>query len=52
MPVVNASPELADEVRKRSEPLVQDWIGKANAKGVDGAAALAEFRDELKKTAA
>jgi hypothetical protein len=39
-------------VRKRSEPLIQDWIGKANAKGVDGAAALAEFRDELKKAAA
>jgi len=52
VPVVNASPELADEVRKRSEPLVQDWVGKANAKGVDGAAALAEFRDELKKIAA
>jgi TRAP-type C4-dicarboxylate transport system substrate-binding protein len=52
VPVVNASPELAEEVRKRSEPLIQDWIGKAKAKGVDGAAALAEFRDELKKAAA
>jgi TRAP-type transport system periplasmic protein len=52
VPVVNASPELAEQVRKRSEPLIQDWIGKANAKGVDGAAALAEFRDELKKAAA
>ena len=50
--IVNASPELVAEVRKRSAPIVEDWIKKASAKGVDGAKILAEFREELKKVAA
>ncbi len=50
--VVTADPELAQEVRKRSEPLLQDWIKKAAAKGVDGTKVLAEFQAELKKVAA
>ena len=40
------------DVRKRTEPLVQDWIKSASAKGVDGAKAWAEYQDELKKVAA
>jgi hypothetical protein len=39
-------------VRKRSEPIIDDWIKKAGAKGVDGAKVLAEFRQELKSVAA
>jgi hypothetical protein len=40
------------EVRKRSGPIVEDWITKAKAKGVDATKVLAEFREELKKVAA
>ena len=50
--IVNAGPELVAEVRKRSAPIIEDWIKKASAKGVDGAKILAEFREELKKVAA
>jgi TRAP-type transport system periplasmic protein len=50
--IVNASPELVAEVKKRSAPIVEDWIKQASAKGVDAAKILAEFREELKKVAA
>ncbi len=50
--IVDANPELVAEVRKRSAPIVDDWVKKASAKGVDAANVLAEFRDELKKVAA
>ena len=50
--IVNANPEMIAEVKKRSAPLIDDWIQKANAKGLDGAKILAEFREELKKAAA
>src|SRR5438093_2933289 len=50
--IVNANSEFVAEVKKRSTPIIEDWIQKANAKGLDGAKILAEFRDELKKAAA
>jgi len=50
--IVNADPALVAEVQKRSAPIIDDWIKKANAKGVDAARILAEFRGELKKVAA
>ena len=50
--IVNASSELVADVKKRSTPIVDDWVRDATAKGVDGAKILAEFRDELKKVAA
>jgi TRAP-type C4-dicarboxylate transport system substrate-binding protein len=50
--IVYADKALQAEVRKRSEPIIEDWIAKANAKGVDAPAVLAEFRAELKKVAA
>ena len=50
--IIEASPAFVADVRKRTAPLVQDWIKSANAKGVDGAKACAEFQDELKKVAA
>jgi TRAP-type C4-dicarboxylate transport system substrate-binding protein len=52
VPVVNADPAFVAEVRKRSEPIIEDWVKKASAKGIDGAKVLAEFREELKKVAA
>jgi len=50
--IVNADAAFIAEVQKRSAPIVDDWITKANAKGVDAAKILAEFRAELKKVAA
>ena len=35
-----------------ASPIIDDWIKKASAKGVNARAALAEFRAELKKVAA
>ncbi len=50
--IVNADAALIKEVQARSAPIIDDWIKKANAKGIDGARMLAEFREELKKVAA
>ena len=50
--IVNADKALVSEVRTRSDRIIEDWIAKANAKGVDAPAVLAEFRAELKKVAA
>jgi TRAP-type C4-dicarboxylate transport system substrate-binding protein len=50
--IVQADKALQAEVRQRSERIIEDWIAKANAKGVDAPAVLAEFRAELKKVAA
>ena len=49
--IIEANPAFVADVRKRTEPLVQDWIKSATAKGVDGAKAWAEYQDELKKVA-
>ena len=50
--IVQADKALRSEVAKRSAPIIDDWIKKASAKDVDGKAALAEVRTELKKVAA
>jgi hypothetical protein len=50
--ITEASPAFVADVRKRTEPLVQDWIKSANAKGVDGAKVFAAFHEELKKVSA
>ncbi|TMQ26206.1 MAG: TRAP transporter substrate-binding protein [Candidatus Rokuibacteriota bacterium] len=50
--IVNANPELAAEVKKRSAPIIENWIKQASAKGVDAGRILSEFREELKKVAA
>jgi TRAP-type transport system periplasmic protein len=50
--IVHADKTLVAEVQKRSAPIIDDWIKKASAKGVDAKAILAEFRAELKKVAA
>jgi TRAP-type C4-dicarboxylate transport system substrate-binding protein len=50
--IVHADAAFVAEVQKRSAPIVDDWIQKASAKGVDAAAILAEFRAELKNIAA
>ena len=50
--MVDANPAFVADVRKRTEPLINDWIKAANAKGIDGAKVFAEFHEELKKLAA
>src|SRR6478672_8393340 len=50
--IIEASPAFVADVRQRTAPLVQEWIKSANAKGVDGAKAWAEYQEELKKVAA
>jgi TRAP-type C4-dicarboxylate transport system substrate-binding protein len=50
--IIHASPAFVAEVKKRSAPIVEDWIKQASAKGVDAARILTEFQDELKKVAA
>jgi len=50
--IVEANPAFVAEVKKRSAPIIEDWIVKANAKGIDAVKILAEFHDELKKVAA
>jgi TRAP-type transport system periplasmic protein len=52
VPVVNADAAFVAELRKRSEPIIEEWIKKASAKGIDGTKVLAEFRKELKSVAA
>jgi TRAP-type C4-dicarboxylate transport system substrate-binding protein len=50
--IVSADAAFAAEVKKRSAPIIEAWVKQASAKGVDAAAVLAEFREELKKVAA
>ena len=50
--MVDANPAFVADVRKRTEPLINDWVKAANAKGIDGAKVFAEFHEELKKVAA
>jgi TRAP-type C4-dicarboxylate transport system substrate-binding protein len=50
--IVRADPAFVAEVQKRSAPIIDDWIKKAAAKGVDARAALEEFRAEIKKVSA
>jgi TRAP-type transport system periplasmic protein len=46
-----ASPELVKGVQERTKAIVDKWVQGANAKGVDGAKVLAEFREEIKRVA-
>jgi TRAP-type C4-dicarboxylate transport system substrate-binding protein len=50
--IAQADPAFAAEVRRLSAPIIDDWIKKASAKGVDAKAALEEFRAEIKKLSA
>jgi TRAP-type C4-dicarboxylate transport system substrate-binding protein len=50
--IMQASPEMIAEVHKRSGPIIEDWIKKASAKGVDAKRALDEFHAEIRKLSA
>ena len=49
--IIKADAAMLAEVQKRSAPIIDDWVKKAGAKGVNAKAALDEFRAELKKVA-
>src|SRR5216110_2940024 len=44
--IVSADAAFAAEVRRRSAPIIDEWITAAGAKGVDAAKILTEFREE------
>jgi TRAP-type C4-dicarboxylate transport system substrate-binding protein len=50
--IMRADPAFAAEVKKRSAPIIDDWIKKASAKGVNAKQALDEFHAEIKKVSA
>jgi TRAP-type C4-dicarboxylate transport system substrate-binding protein len=50
--LIDASPAFIKEVRAKADVVEQDWIRQAATRKVDGAKALAEFRQELKNVAA
>ena len=50
--IVTADAAMQAEAKKRSGPIIEDWIKKASAKGVNARAILDEFHGELKKVAA
>ena len=50
--IVTASAAMQAEVKKRSAPIIEDWIKKASAKLPNARQVLGEFHAELKKVAA
>jgi TRAP-type transport system periplasmic protein len=50
--IIEANAAFVADVRKRTEPLIAEWVKNAKAKGVDGDKALADFRAELANVAA
>ena len=50
--ISEASPELVKGVQERAKAIEDKWVKDATAKGVDGAAVLAVFREEVKRVAA
>jgi TRAP-type C4-dicarboxylate transport system substrate-binding protein len=50
--ITTATPAMQAEARKRSGPIIQDWIKKASVKLPNAKAVLDEFHQELKKVAA
>ncbi len=47
--VRTAGPELVAEIKAKTDPLEKAWYDQAKAKGIDGAAVMAEFRAEIQK---
>lgn len=50
--ITDASPTLIKGVQAKAAVIEQEWIKAAGTRGVDGAKALAEFRQEMKNVAA
>ena len=52
VPIVQADAAMIAEAKKRSGPIIEDWIKRASAKLPNAKAILDEFHAELKKVAA
>ena len=52
MVVTPAPTAMVEEVRSKAISLEREWITAVGAKGVDGNAALAEFRSEIRRLSA
>ena len=50
--IVTADAAMQAEAKKRAGPIIEDWVKKASAKGINARAILDEFHQELKKVAA
>jgi len=50
--IITADAGMQAEAKKRSGPIIEDWIKKASAKLPNAKAVLDEFHEELKKVAA
>jgi TRAP-type C4-dicarboxylate transport system substrate-binding protein len=50
--IVKADAGMVAEAKKRSAPIIDEWIKQASAKGINAKAVLDEFHAELKKVAA
>lgn len=50
--IITADAGMQAEAKKRSGPIIEDWIKNASAKGINAKAILDEFHAELKKVAA
>ena len=48
---ITASPAFVDDLKKKTASLEGAWIKDANAKGIDGARVLTEFKEEIRKAA-
>ncbi len=50
--ILPATPALIAGVKQKAAVIEADWVKAANAKGIDGAKVLGEFREEVKRVAA
>jgi hypothetical protein len=52
--IMQADAKMIAEAKKRSGPIIEDWVKKAaeKHKGLDARAVLNEFHEELKKVSA
>lgn len=49
--LTTAGPELVNEIRAKAKPIEEAWFKETQAKGIDGAKLLAEFREQTRKMA-
>ena len=47
--ITHASPAFVKDVMAKADPIVEEWVAQANAKGVDGPLVLRDFHAEVRK---